>query len=728
MIKRLFFLFLLLCMPLLGKDTYLYMRGFLGGDLISAVTETFEEGRDAERIILHVDSSSGEIREVLSLAQKIYDIQMRENKYVVVYVQGKAVGPAAIFPFIADELITTPLVAWGDIPYGSKGEMTAREMSIAVKQLINRSRRIAPTLEKLADAMVDPHYQLVYRGDTGEIEKDREVHFDPLVLNLKGIQSLGLSHTVMSDEAFAQTFLSEEVQVSQTILREPQDDLDRAFRKYIKYDEAGQNNIGYLHIGNERPIDQSTYIYVRFALKDFVEKGVRFVVLDLNTPGGEVLSALKISNLLQKVDIEHKIPVVAFVHDWAVSAGAMLAYSCRFIGVEPNSIMGAAEPVIFQEGGKMVTASEKVNSALRAQFGTLASFYGRNPFIAEAMVDKDLILVIRDHEVIRLDDLDEVRASGPHPDKIISGRGKLLTLTGEQMMDLGVANFMVPITPVGMITDAEWKQGMWPAHKSLIFQEPYFAQIPHAVMIDYQDWRVGFFSILSHPVIASLLFIGLVIGLYIEINTPGFGVPGSIALGCLVLILLSSFASHVVNWIELIILCVGMILLALELFVIPGFGIVGILGIILTIIGLFALMLPGIGQLSLVNPATFRLVGEAFIERLAWLCGGLIFAIIVIVLLAHFFSDRYFRFSKLILKGEQEGYKAGMAREVMPEEGEVGEAVTPLRPSGKVHIGENLFDAMSQGEFLEKHTSVEVVKIEGSKVIVKPIREYKDFT
>ena len=309
---------------------------------------------------------------------------------------------------------------------------------------------------------------------------------------------------------------------------------------------------------------------MKFALKDFVKKGVRFVVLELNTPGGEVLAALKIVDLLQKLDIQHHIPVIAFVDNWAVSAGAMLAYSCRFIGVQPSSLMGAAEPVILGKEGQTVTASEKINSALRAEFSNLASFYGRNPLIAEAMVDKDLILVLRDHKIVKLSSESEVINTSPSPDRIISGRGKLVTLTAKEMVELGVADFEVPYKQVPLITDKEWNKGVWSANKLMVFQEPVLSEIPDAIMIDYQDWRVGFFTILTHPVVASLLFVGLVIGLYIEINTPGFGVPGSIALGCLALILISSFASHAINWIEIIILCVGLILPCFRAFCYPG--------------------------------------------------------------------------------------------------------------------------------------------------------------
>ena len=722
MLKRLIPLFLFLTAYLHSESTHLLLKGYLSRDVITAAQQQLQEvkGNSGGDLVIQVNSSSGDIYEVLSLSQEIHNLKKQSDKHVIVYIQGKAVGPAAIFPFLADELIATPLVAWGDIPYGVGDQMNSSAIKKAVTSLINPKVKQTLTLTQLAHAMIDPYYKLAYGEGHATIERKSKGRFDPLILNLKGMESLGLIDKVLSDEAFQENYVPK----SEMSKVKTSGAFDQRFQKYISYSETESNLIGYLHIGLDRPIDQSTFIYVKFAIEEFIKKKVRFVVLDLNTPGGEVLSALKIVDLLQKLDIQHHIPVVAFVHDWAVSAGAMLAYSCRFIGIEPNSLMGAAEPVHMGQEGQMVSASEKVNSALRAEFANLATFYKRNPLIAEAMVDKDIILVIRNHQLIQLRFENELRTSGSNPDTIVIEKGKLLTLNAKQLMEYGVADFEVPSVSLSEITDKEKEEGVWPAKKMLVFQQPYLAQIPHAMIVDYQDWRIGFFTLLSHPVIASLLFVGLIIGFYIEINTPGFGIPGSIGIGCLALIVLSSFASQAVNWIEIIILCVGLILLALELFVIPGFGITGILGIVLTIVGLFALMLPGITNFNILDPETFHLVGFTFFERLAWLCGSLIFAVIVIILLAKFFSHRYFRFSKLILKGEQEtkeGYISGIPRDMMPNEGDLGETVTPLRPSGKVHIGENLFDAITQGGYLESHIAVEVIRIEGSKVVVRPI-------
>ena len=430
---------------------------------------------------------------------------------------------------------------------------------------------------------------------------------------------------------------------------------------------------------------------MKFALEEFKERGVRGVILHLNTPGGEVFSSMKIAELLQKFDALDKIPVIAFIDNWAISAGAMLAYSCRFIGCVQSSVMGAAEPV-FQGKEGMESAPEKVNSALRAEFSNLAAFFGRNPLIAQAMVDKDIVLVVRNSEVVRLESNDDIRAG----EKVITRGGKLLTLDSKELMEFGVADFIV---------DAD------------LFEQPYLAAIPNVKKVTYANWRVAFFSFLAHPVVSALLLLGLIIGFYIEINTPGFGIPGSIAAVCLGLILLSNFAIYAVSSLELIFLGVGLVLLLIELFVIPGFGITGIVGILLMIIGLFALMIPALDTATVFNSDALRLVLGSILERLAWLCGALIVSAVVIALLARFVSHKFYTWAKIVHKGEQEGYS--VKRGEMPAVGEKGEAATPLRPSGKVSIGGVLYDGMTTGAFIEKGISVIVIRIQGNTVVVK---------
>lgn len=702
MFEKLFFFFFFSLASLFAKDYLFVIEGFLEHEKLVPIFENIQASKNEKggEIIIQINSSSGDFETTFHLAQSFFELRRNYEKSLTVYIQGKAVGPAAILPFIADHIIVTPFVAWGDVPYGIQGDMNLDRMRCLIKGLIDPSLSQAPILKQLADAMVDPHYQLAYEKGGKSFREDNH-HFEPLILNLKGMQSLGLVSSVMDDEVFLKT-VTFQTASGPYLSNHFSDELNQQLRESIHYNKTGDNFVGQLDVGLDRPIDQSTYLYFKFALEEFRKKKVSFVLLHLNTPGGEVLSSLKIVDMLQKMDLNSGIPIVALVDDWAVSAGAMLAYACRFIAVNPQSLIGAAEPVFVDQSKQMQSAPEKVNSALRAEFANLARFFDRNPLLAEAMVDKDLILVIRNHQIIKLNSQDEIRSEGANPDIVITTKGKLLTLNAEQLIDLGVADFMTSSF-----------------EKMALFRLPFFSEIPNLTLMTYEDWRITFFTILSNPIVMSLLFMGLVIGFYIEINTPGFGLFGSIGLACLALILLSSFSTSAIHWIEVIILLIGLILLAIELFVIPGFGIVGILGIVLTVIGLFALMLPGINKLSLLSWENFKLFGSAFLERLFYLSGALILSIVVVVLLARFYSHRFFRFSKLVLYGEQEGFVSGISRELMPEEGEIGEAVTPLRPSGKVEIGKYLYDAVAQTGYIDKHTSIEVVRVEGSRLIVR---------
>jgi membrane-bound ClpP family serine protease len=495
--------------------------------------------------------------------------------------------------------------------------------------------------------------------------------------------------------------------------------LEERLKSAIPIKEEGENLVGYLQIERERPIDQSTYLYVKSALEYYKKLGVCFILLDLNTPGGEVFAAMKIADLLHQIDVQDKIPVVAFIDNWAISAGAMLAYASRFIGIVNTASMGAAEPITVGAEGKMETASEKVNSALRSEFINLAHYYHRNPLIAEAMVDKDLILVRRNGQIIRLEKEEEIRTDGKDPDQIISRKGKLLTLNAQELIDEGVADFMVVPERIPPVTSTELSVGRWPASKNLLFHSPFFARIPNAQIVSFSDWKIGFFSFLSHPLISSLLMMGLILGIYMEMSHPGFGFPAILALICLGLILLSSFAVETASWLEVIFLATGLLLIGVEVLFLPGFGVAGVMGGILTLVSLFALMVPLSGPIqwegdwSQLNDATV-----AFLERLGYFASALVASILVILFFARYLTPTLLKNSRIVLEGDQEGSTAGMDLYLLPSAGAEGTVHSTLRPGGKIMIGKQIFDAFSEGMTLEKGKAIVVKKIEGSRIIV----------
>jgi len=491
------------------------------------------------------------------------------------------------------------------------------------------------------------------------------------------------------------------------------------FRDHILFSPEGPHTIGYIKIDDKKAgINQGTWIYVKNALDHYKKTKPIFVILELNTPGGEVFAAQKISDALKDLDTQASIPVVTFINNWAISAGAMLAYSTRYITVVKDGAMGAAEPVIQGPSGEMQSASEKVNSALRADFSNRAAFYDRNRLIAEAMVDKDIILVERAGKILKLDNENQVQTG----DTIITPKGKLLTLDAEQMVKYRVADAMLPPAKLEPITEEEESRGQWPASKMLLFTQPFFKEIPHAVIDSYQvDWKTRLLMFLALPAVASVLFMGLMVGAYIEFNTPGFGVPGTVALTCFVLILMSSFALEIANWFELILLLTGAAFILIEVMVIPTAGLLAVIGGLFFILGLFGLMLPGLDAVQYdFDTQSWNAAGQAFLERLVWLVGAILVGFALIIGMARFLLPSFSRYQRLVLHGnEQEGFIAGLSPEFLPKVGEVGEALSTLRPAGKVLIQDQIYDAISSGQLIEKGDKVVVIRLEGSVIVVR---------
>jgi membrane-bound serine protease (ClpP class) len=488
----------------------------------------------------------------------------------------------------------------------------------------------------------------------------------------------------------------------------------------------GPNKVGKIGINDRsQEINESTWIYIKNALDYYKKNPPLFIILELNTPGGEVFAAEKISDALKEMDTQWNIPIVAVINNWAMSAGAMIAYSCRFIAVVKDSSMGAAEPVIQEAGGEMKAASEKVNSAIRADFANKASFFDRNPYLAEAMVDKDMIVVEREGKIIKLDGENQIIREGPHPDIVISPKGKLLTLNSEQLLQYKVANVYLPPKKMPQLTPEEKESGKWPASKELLFEDSFFATIPNASVEEYRmDLKTRFLSFLAMPAVASLLMLGMMLGFYLEFNHPGWGAPGALGVGCLVLLIISSFALEVGNFVELIFLAAGLLIIIIDLFFFPTFGILGSLGLFFFLGGLFALLLPGLNAFSFeFDTGTFNAAGETVIKRLGWFSGTLMVGIALIVLITRFITPRPNLFKKFVLAGhEQEGFRAA-SFQGRPMIGANGTALSNLRPAGKGEFEGEIFEAITKGRWVEKGAKIVVIGYDAGGLIVEEVSE-----
>lgn len=730
--------------------TLITVKGYIGKDEIEKDQKILDQivpsQTPSPTLAITINSTSGDLVQVLNLAKQIYSLREQNNLHVIVYIEENAIGPAAILPFLADELYCSHFISWGDIPLSNENVISANLLRNQVTSFISFKNPHQEVLKILAAGMSDKSLQIVddngwkIAAGTTTATANRPMISSPgetLVVNHNQLKDLGIISETLTAKQFEQKLQLTEEQHKQiqesvmplTSLAITAPNLHAKLTKYIKFNPEGFNKIGHIVIEDRTSgITESTWLYVKKALeyyKQNKENKPIFVILELNTPGGEVYAAQKISDALKQLDTQDNIPVVAFINNWAISAGAMLAYSCRFIAITKDAAMGAAEPIILAaQTGEMKEASEKINSALRTDFANRASFFDRNPYIAEAMVDKDIILVMRHGKIMKLDNENQIKTTGTDPDKIISPKGKLLTLNAEQLMQYGVADIMLMPTKLPPITEEEKVTGKWPASKELLFQESFLSKIPQATIDSYRmDWKTKFFVFLANPVVSSILMLGLMMGFYLEMNHPGFGVPGTIALVCLFLIILSSLSLEIAGWLEAILLLTGIALILIDLFVLPTFGLLGVVGLVMAIAGLFAMLLPGLGSVQYdVDTQTLNAAGEAFFERLAWLAGTLVLGIILILIMARYVTPSLASWSRLVLTGhEQEaslGYFAGDDPKKLPQPGTKGEAFSTLRTAGKVLISGKIYDALTEGSFIDKGTPIVVTRLDGGVIIV----------
>lgn len=729
---RIFIMFLCIWSSVFADNSFISLKGHLSKEALVSPTAQIASIKEP-LLVIEISSTSGDLNAVLDFARALYELRQSSQLKVLVYINENALGPSAIIPFLADQIDTSLFISWGDIPLGAEQVLPTNILRNRVISLITQSHANASLLRLMAEAMTDSAVQIIddngWKIRQGTLPTNAQLvstESAPLVVNQLQLKQLGLVQGIIKPAEFLEKYAPKQpTPLPEQPPAPTPNSLETRLAKHILFNPSGINKIGLITIDDRtNGINQSTWVYVRNALEYYKKSHPSLVILKLNTPGGEVFAAQKISDALKELDTQYDIPVVALIDNWAISAGAMLAYSTRFITVVKDGSMGAAEPVIADTSGEMKEASEKVNSALRTDFNNRANFFGRNPYIAEGMVDKDIILVQRFGKVIKLDNENQIRVVGPDADVIVKAKGKLLTLNAEDLIKYGVADILIPPTQLPPVSAEELSLGQWPASKMALFHQPFFDKIVGATIDEYKmDWKTRFFVLLAHPIVSSILFLGLMIGLYGEFNAPGTAFPATVAFTCLFLIILSSFSQEIASWLEIILLLTGLAIILIELFVLPTFGLLGIIGVIFFIMGLFGLMLPGTGEVKYeFDTKTFNAAGEVFLNRLVWLCSTLIIAVGLMAVISRFLKPSGGAFKRFVLAGhEQEGYIAGELPSQLPTVGLKGEAATTLRPSGKVMINDTLYDAITAGGFIEQGEKIIVVRLEGSVIVVNTI-------
>ena len=409
-------------------------------------------------------------------------------------------------------------------------------------------------------------------------------------------------------------------------------------------------------------IDPRTNRYTKLLLDEGEKDDYDIIIIEMDTYGGAVNDADDIRTRI----LDYKKPIYVWINKDAASAGALISIACDSIYMSSGASIGAAT-VVTGDGQQ---APDKYQSYMRSIMRSTAEAKGRDPKIAEGMVDEDL-------------QVDSV-----------SQEGKVITLSTSEAIKYGFCdaelNSVEEILKRQNINEYEISNFQLSSSENII-------------------------SLFLNPFVSGILLLLIFGGLYFELQTPGVGFPIIASITALLLYLIPYYLNGVAeNW-EIILLFLGIILIAVEVFVIPGFGVFGILGLFTSIGSLILIMLN-----NDLFDFTFVVSGDIVSASLAVLSS--IFLLGILILFGGIKLTDTDAFKKIALEETQDS-KLGYVSNKYSDEyiGKKGKAYTVLRPSGKVIIDEKLCDATSYDGFIEKNSKIKVVGNEGSALKVSKI-------
>ncbi len=430
------------------------------------------------------------------------------------------------------------------------------------------------------------------------------------------------------------------------------------------------------------------------------------LILEIDSPGGYLESSLNMAARMRDLEWARTI---CYVPRQALSGAAIIALGCDEIVMADHARLGDAGPIFQGEDALFRYAPEKIRSDLARQVRDLAAAKGRPPALAEAMVDKDLavyrvterktgkVTYMTEHEIQDLED----------PQTWIQGKlvmesrqDKFLEVNGKRAVALQLATAILP--------DRQALSAHYRLARPLVVLQP--SGVDAAVYY------------LSLPVITGLLFVVGLIALFVEVSAPGIGLGGLVSGLCFTLFFWSRFLGGTAGWLEVVLFLAGLVFLAIELFVLPGFGVFGVASLLLL---LASIVMAGQNHFL---PESQRALDELTNTMKIVVLAGFCVMLGVGVITRYYGSIPIFRRLALqppvetheVLQDEQ-GNPLATAGDTFLQIGARGVAQSPLRPAGKGKFASHLVDVVTEGQFVERGQPVQIVQIEGNRIVVREI-------
>lgn len=419
---------------------------------------------------------------------------------------------------------------------------------------------------------------------------------------------------------------------------------------------------------------------VRRGVKEAMEAKADALILDMNTDGGRVDVTEEIIEIISKF----KGPTFTYVNDRAFSAGAFISVATQKIYMAPQSVIGAAAPIMMSPGGtgaeKMPdTVEAKMTSAVRALVRVQAEKNGHNIDVIEAMIDKTKELKIGD--------------------EVLNKEGNILTLTDRQAAK-EYGDPPKPLLSSGTVESLD-----------LLLAQLGFAGLQRVEIKPTGAEKVGIWI----NTIAPLLLIVGIVGLYIEFKTPGFGLPGIVGIVAFAIYFLGGYVAGLsaAGWVIVFIL--GVILVAVELFVFPGTLIAGIIGAVLMLVALI------MGMVDMYPGSPVLPTLPDLRDPLRDLSVAVVGSFVLALILAPFLPKTPL-FRQLVSQtASGVSSVAALEEQQQARVGQTGVAISQLYPGGKARFGDELLDVITRGEMVEKNRPVKIIGRSGPNAVVEEV-------
>jgi len=463
-------------------------------------------------------------------------------------------------------------------------------------------------------------------------------------------------------------------------------------------------------------IDDGLYKSIRRRTELALNDGAEYLIYQIETYGGLLESGDNISKyfILEVGDRAH---TVAYVNTEAISAGAMIAVSCRDIIMRENTTIGDCAPITL--GGKLEGVErEKMESFVRATFARAAEANKYPMPLLKAMVTVGTEVYRAKNtatgqwEYFETEQLpkDANAYDLEGKERVVSSK-ELLTLTANKAAECGIARAVVKDVN-GVLSFLEERDGVE------------FSASPVKLETNWSEEMVRW---VNSPAVMGVLVTIALLGLYIEFQTPGVWLPGLVAVICFVIIVSSKFLTGMANWVEVALFVTGVLLLLIEIFLIPGFGFVGFIGIVFILVGLFGMLIK--------NPPDRLPWPESdfdwqLLTNQIWAIGFGFLGFLVLAGAISRYLPKTRLFSRLVLspKAGQGGTEVNLTAPLgssgtIVKVGDSGEATSRLRPAGKARFGEAVVDVVAEGAFIDEGTNVEIIEIHGNRVVVRALEQ-----